>query len=97
MMISHVIDMELKFDIHVIEHKIHSSIQLNIISCEAVNFAYKVVRYNLSFDLAKLLLNQFNKNMKSIRWSNNYPYKFRSLLTCLFFFYHKFFPSKVTI
>ena len=40
------------------------------------------------------MLNQFNKNMESIRTSKNNPCKFDSLLTCLFFYVQKFFPSK---
>ena len=32
--------------------------------------------------------------MDSIRTSKNNPYKFGSLLTCLFFYVQKFFPSK---
>ena len=97
MKISSVIDMELKFWIHIIAHKIYSSSRLNSVSCEAVDLAYKVVKNNLSLDLGKLLLNQFNKNMESIRTSKNNPFNFGSLLTCLFFYVQKFFPSKGTI
>ena len=86
MKISSVIDKELKFGIHIIAHKIYSSNKLNTVSYEAVDLAYKVVKNNLSLDLAKLLLNQFNKNMESIRASKKNPCKFSSLLTCLFFY-----------
>ena len=65
MKLSGVIDMELKFDIHVIAHKMYSLSWLNV-SCEVVDLAYKVVKNNLSFDLAKLLLNQLRKNIESI-------------------------------
>lgn len=94
MKISCVMDMELKFGIHVISHKIYNSIHLNSVSCEAVDLVYKVVKNNMSFDLAELMLNQFNKNMESIRTSKNNPCKFGSLLTYLFLFVQKFFPSK---
>ncbi len=40
------------------------------------------------------MLNQFNKNMESIKTSKNNPCKFSSLLTCLFFSMKQFFPSK---
>ena len=83
--------MELKFGIHIIVHKIYSSSRLNNVSCEAVDLAYKVVKNNMSFNLAELMLNQFNKNMESIRTSKNNPCKFDSLLFCLFF------PSKGSI
>ena len=43
------------------------------------------------------MLNQFNKNMESIRTSKNNPCKFGSLLTYLFFYVQKFFPSKGTV
>ncbi len=57
MKISSVIDMELKFDIHIIAHKIYSLSRLDNMSCEAVDLAYKVVKNNLSFDHAKFPLN----------------------------------------
>ena len=56
MKISSVLDMELKFGIHIIVHKIYNSSRLNNVSCEVVDLAYKVVKNNLSFDLADLLL-----------------------------------------
>lgn len=90
-----VTNMELKFCIHVIAHKIYNSSRLNGVSCEAIDLAYKVVKNNLSFDLVELLLNQFNKNMESIRVSKNNPYKFGSLLTFLYFFVQKFSLPKV--
>ena len=95
MKISEIIDMELKFGIHVIAHKIYSSSRLNSVSCEVVDLAFKVVKNNMSFDLAELMLNQFNKNMESIRISKNNPCKFGSLLTYLFFFVQSFSPQKV--
>ena len=81
MKISCVIEPNLKFGIHIIAHKIYSSICPNSISCEAIDLAYKVVKNNLSFDLAKPLLNQLNKNMESIWSSKNNLCKFVSLLT----------------
>ena len=92
-----VINMELKFHIHIISHKIYSSTRLNSVSCEVVDLVYKVVKNNLSLDLAKLLLNQFNKNMESIKTSKKNPCKFGSILTFLFFYVQKFFPSKGTV
>lgn len=86
MKIRNVTDMELNFCIHVISYKIYNSSRLNNVSCEAIDLVYKAVKNNLSLDLAELLLNQFNKNMESIRTSKNNPCKFGSLLTCLFFY-----------
>ena len=63
-------------------------------SCEATDLTYKVVKNNLSLDLAKLLLIQFNKNMERIKTSEKKPCDFVSLLTCLFFYVKKLFPSK---
>ena len=54
MKISCVIDMELKFKIHVIAHKINNSIRLNSVSFEVVDLTYKVVKNNLSLDLARV-------------------------------------------
>ena len=95
--INTIIDLELKFGIHIIAHKIYSSSCPNNVSCEAVDLTYKVVKNNLSFDLAELLLNQMNNNMGSVQSSKNNSCKFGSLLTCLFFYVQKFFPSKGTI
>ena len=63
-------------------------------SCEVVDLAYKVVKNNLSFDLVELPLKQFNKNMESIKTSKNNLCRFGSLLTCLYFYVQKLFPSK---
>ena len=73
MKINSVTNAKLKFGINVIDHKIYSSSHLNSVSCEAVDLAYKVVKNNLSYDLADLLLKKFNKNMESIRTSKNNP------------------------
>ena len=54
MKINDVIHMELNFGIHVITQKIHSSSRLNSVSCEVVDLIYKVVKYNLSLDLAEI-------------------------------------------
>ena len=94
MKISNVTNIELKFKIHIIAHKIYFLSRLNSVSCEAVDLAYKVVKTNLSFDLAELLLKHFNKNMESIKTSKNNPCNLGSLLTCLFFFFQKLFASK---
>lgn len=56
MKLSGMTNMELKFGIHVISHKIYNSSQLNSVSCEVFDLAYDVVKKNLSFDLAELLL-----------------------------------------
>ena len=94
MKISSITDVELKFGTHVIAHNIYSSSQQNSVSCEVVDLAYKIVKNNLSYDLVDLLLKQLNKNMESIQTSKNKPCMFGSLLTCLFFYVQKFFPSK---
>ena len=86
MEISSTIDAELKFRIHVIDHEIYNPRWLNSLSCEAMELSYKVVKNNLSYDLADLLLRQLNKNMESIRTSKKNPCKFGSLLTYLFFY-----------
>src|SRR5271156_1430851 len=78
-------------------YKLYSSSRLNSVACETVDLAYKVVKKNMEFDLAEVLLKQFNKNMGSIRTSKNNPCKFGSLLICIFFYVQNFFPSKGTV
>ena len=56
MKISSVTDVGLKFGIHVIAHKIYNSSHLNSVSCKAIDLAFKVMKNNLSYDLANLLL-----------------------------------------
>lgn len=73
MKISSIIDVELKFYIHVIAHKIYSSSHLNNASCEAMDLVYKVEKKNISYYLVDLLLKQLNKNMESIGTSKNNP------------------------
>ena len=95
--ISDITNIELQFAIHIIAHKIQTSSKLNTMLCEEVDLAYKVVKNNLYLDLGKIQLKQFIKNMESIRKYKNNPYAFGSLLTYLFFYVQKFFPSKGTI
>lgn len=64
--VRNVSDMELRFWIHIIAHKIYSSNQLNSVSCEAIDLAYKVVKKNLEYYLLDLLLKQLNKNMNLV-------------------------------
>ena len=56
MKINNVSNVELRFGIHIIAHKIYSSSRLNSVPCEAIDLAYKVVKKNLEFDLSDLLL-----------------------------------------
>ena len=86
--------MELKFGIYIIPHKIYNSSRLNSVSCEVVDLAFKVVKNNLSLDLTELMLNNLNKNMERIITSKKNLCKFGFLLTYLFFYVQKFFPSK---
>ena len=86
MKISYVTDLELKFGIHIIAHKIYNSSHKNNVSCDVVDLAYKVVNNNLSFGLVELLVIHLNKNMESIQSSKKNPCKFGSLLTYLLFY-----------
>ena len=61
-----VIDMEIKFAIHVIAHKMYNNNWQKNVACEAMDLAYKVVKKDLSFDLFRLQLVQISKNMESI-------------------------------
>ena len=61
-----VTNIKIKFGIHVIAHKIYSSIQLDNIPCEALDLAFKMVKINISIDPAELQMSQMRKNMESI-------------------------------
>ena len=52
MKLNGVIDVELKFCIHVISHKIYISSIPKSVPCEVVDLAFKVVKNNLQFDIA---------------------------------------------
>ena len=56
MKLTRVTNMEIKFSIHVIAHKIYNNNRKNNVACEVVDLAYKVVNKDLSFDLAELQL-----------------------------------------
>ena len=56
MRISYIANPRLKFGTHVIALKIYSSRWQNSVSYEAVDLAYKIVKNNLSYDLADLML-----------------------------------------
>ena len=53
MKLNGVTNMEIKFSIHVIAHKMYKSSQQNSVPCEAMDPDYKVVNKNLSFDLVE--------------------------------------------
>ena len=84
--INNVTNIELRFGIHIIAHKIYNLSQLNSVPCEVVDLAYKVVKKNLEYDLSDVLLKQLNKNIDSVKTSKKNPFKFGSLITCLFFY-----------
>lgn len=96
MKISCVANMELKFGIHIITHKIYSSSRLKSVTCEALGLAFKVVK-NMSFDLAELMLNQFKKPWKALKHWRIILVSLDHFKTYLFFFVQNFFPSKTTV
>ena len=51
---SSVTNIELKFGIHVITHKIYNLSRPNNVSYEVVDLAFKVVKNNLQFGIAEL-------------------------------------------
>lgn len=89
-----VTDLELKYAIHAIVHKMYSSSQANSVPYEVVDLAYKIVKKDLVFDLPELQLVQFCKNLENIQATKPNPWKFGSLLVCLFFYAQDLFPSK---
>ena len=95
--VRNVTDIELRFGIYIIAHKIYSSSQLNSVPCEAIDLAYKVVEKILEYDLSYVLLKQLNKKIDSMKTSKNNNFKFGSLLTFLFFYVQKLFPSKGSV
>lgn len=97
MKLNGVVDIEIKIWIHVVAHKIYSSIHPNNVPCEVVDLAYKVVKNKISFDLAKLQLIQIIKNFEGIWASKPNPLKYGSILVCLFFYIQNLFPSKGTM
>ena len=54
MKLNGVSNMEIKFNFHVISHKIYNSRSLDNFPCKDIDLAYKVVKNNLSFNLADL-------------------------------------------
>ena len=52
--INYLTNMELKFGIHMIAHKIYSLSHLNNVSCEVVDLALKVDKNNMYLDLVEI-------------------------------------------
>ena len=56
----------LDFFVRIISHKFYQSSRLNSVSCIAVDVAYKLVKKDHTYDLAKLMLQKINKNLVAI-------------------------------
>ena len=53
----------LDFSVRVISHKFYQSSRLNSVPCIAIDFSYKLVKKDHTYDLAELMLQQINKNL----------------------------------
>ena len=93
MTIDTVKDPLLDFSMKVISHKFYQSSRLNSVPCIAVDLAYKLVKKDHTYDLAELMLQQINENLRAIRKSKGAQCKFGSILVCIFFYVMKEFPS----
>lgn len=56
MKLNGVSDVELKYAIHAIAHKMYSNSWSNSVHYEAIDLAYKIVKNDLEFNLAELQL-----------------------------------------
>ena len=83
----------LDFAMRIISHKFYQFSRLNNVSCVAVDVAYKLVKKDHTYDLAKLMLQQINEKIGAIRKSKGAQCKFGSMLVCMFFYVMKEFPS----
>ena len=54
MFIDGIKDQVIDFVVHVISHKLYYSIQLNNVSCIAINLGYKIVKKDHNYDLGEL-------------------------------------------
>ena len=78
--------------VRIISHKFYQSSRLNNLPCIVVDGAYKLVKKDHTYDLAKLMFQQINENLGAIRKTKGDQCKFGSVLVCIFFYLIKEFP-----
>ena len=93
MTIDTIKDPLLEFTMRIISHKFYQSSKLNSVPCIVVDVAYKLVKKDHTYDLAKLMVQQINENLREIRKSKGAQCKFGVVLVCIFFYLMKEFPS----
>ena len=75
-----------EFAVRVIAHKFYQSSIIKSIPCVAVDMGYKMVKRDHTYDLAKLLLQQINENLRAIRKTKGAQCKYGAILVCIFFY-----------
>ena len=76
MTIDTIIEPLLDFAMRIISQKFYQSRRLNSVPCIAVDFAYKLVKKDHTYDLAELMSQQSNENLGAIRKTKGAQCKF---------------------
>lgn len=71
----------------VVRYKIHYSNRENFIFRTTIYVAYEMMRWNKKYDLSELLRSELIKNLKKIKENKKHPFKYETLLLCLFFYF----------
>ena len=67
MTIDTIKDPLLDFAVRIVSHKFYQSSRMNSVPCIAVDVAYKLVKKDHTYDLAKMMVQQINENLGVIR------------------------------
>lgn len=87
MTINDILEHDIKFASMVFGYKIYYSSRENFIYGTTIYAAYEMMRENKKYDLYELLHNEMIKNLKKIKENKKHPFKYRTLLLCLFFYF----------
>lgn len=71
----------------VIRYKIYYSSRMNSISGNTIYVAYEMLRENKKYDLCELLQSELIKILKKIKENKKHPFKYGTLLLCIFFYF----------
>lgn len=93
MTINNTLEHDIRFASMVIGYKIYFSSKENYVFCTIIYTAYELMRETKKYDLCEFLRSELTKNIKKIKENKKNPFKFGTVLLCLFFYFMKEVPG----
>lgn len=87
MTIDDILEDDIRFASMMIGYNIYYSSQMKFVSGTAIYVTYDMLRENNKYDLCKLLRTKLIKNLKKIKENKKHPFKYGTLLLCIFFYF----------